>query len=440
MSAKDSQLAVLRIRIQESDQELRETKQKLGRFQNENERILRDHSDSSGIQNQVLEDLRVRLQEAVLSLKHEQEAHQQSRTESSERQSKLESEQRSMAETVKALQKNIVEERRNANGCTNKLKVSENKLSSANQEFRDYKEKAGRILQAKEKVIASLKEGKAIVGDSSGITGAEYEAMCQERDVLRDELHQVKYGMEQLKVDVQELEQQLQSESETAEEQTEHLQSLLDEEKRLKEEANHDVLKTREELQTLSDNHYRQKTTLIAQIQEREGEIEKLKSQLLAKSYSTTSEAELEKRVRALTENLIQKQTVIEALSTEKSSLVLQLERLEMQYKDIQRSTSRVSVPTTFEENEEGGRVRPITSIMPSQITESAKVHKAVNEIDKFSIRLGVFLRRYPIARLMLILYMILLHLWVFIVLLTYQPEIHSNSPAGPMPNNPHSK
>ena len=52
--------------------------------------------------------------------------------------------------------------------------------------------------------------------------------------------------------------------------------------------------------------------------------------QLLAKSYTTTSEAELEKRVRALTENLIQKQTVIEALSTEKSSLVLQLERLEV--------------------------------------------------------------------------------------------------------------
>ena len=38
LSAKDSQLAVLRIRIQESDQELRETKEKLGRFQNENER------------------------------------------------------------------------------------------------------------------------------------------------------------------------------------------------------------------------------------------------------------------------------------------------------------------------------------------------------------------------------------------------------------------
>ena len=38
LNAKDSQLAVLRIRIQESDQELRETKEKLERFQNENER------------------------------------------------------------------------------------------------------------------------------------------------------------------------------------------------------------------------------------------------------------------------------------------------------------------------------------------------------------------------------------------------------------------
>ena len=30
------------------------------------------------------------------------------------------------------------------------------------------------------------------------------------------------------------------------------------------------------------------------------------------------------------------------------------------------------------------GKVHSISSIMPSQITESGKVHKAVNEIDKF--------------------------------------------------------
>ena len=91
----------------------------------------------------------------------------------------------------------------NAVECSRKLKISDDKLSTANQEMRDYKEKAGRILQAKEKVITSLKAGKSIVGDSSGVTNAEYEVVCQEKDVLRDELNHAKYAIEQMKVDVQ---------------------------------------------------------------------------------------------------------------------------------------------------------------------------------------------------------------------------------------------
>lgn len=42
------------------------------------------------------------------------------------------------------------------------------------------------------------------------------------------------------------------------------------------------------------------------------------------------SQEELENRVHAITDNLIQKQTLIERLSTEKNSLSLQLERLEV--------------------------------------------------------------------------------------------------------------
>ena len=50
----------------------------------------------------------------------------------------------------------------------------------------------------------------------------------------------------------------------------------------------------------------------------------------MTKSMSSSTEGELENRVRSLTESLIQKQTVLEALSTEKNSLVLQLERTEV--------------------------------------------------------------------------------------------------------------
>lgn len=81
------------------------------------------------------------------------------------------------------------------------------------------------------------------------------------------------------------------------------------------------------------------------------------------------------------------------------------------------------------------------------------KVKQAVSEIDKFGIRLGVFLKKYPIARIFVIFYMVayfwtilffffffnlffnlgfyfkfLLHLWVGIVLFTYKPEVHEIS------------
>lgn len=45
---------------------------------------------------------------------------------------------------------------------------------------------------------------------------------------------------------------------------------------------------------------------------------------------SHASNAELEKRLRALTDTLIEKQTTIEALSSDKSALSLELERTRM--------------------------------------------------------------------------------------------------------------
>jgi len=45
---------------------------------------------------------------------------------------------------------------------------------------------------------------------------------------------------------------------------------------------------------------------------------------------NASNQEELENRLRALTESLIQKQTALESLSTEKNSLIVQMERLEV--------------------------------------------------------------------------------------------------------------
>ena len=52
----------------------------------------------------------------------------------------------------------------------------------------------------------------------------------------------------------------------------------------------------------------------------------------MTKSMSSSTEGELEARVKTLTESLIQKQTTLETLSTQKNSLALQLERLEVYF------------------------------------------------------------------------------------------------------------
>lgn len=61
--------------------------------------------------------------------------------------------------------------------------------------------------------------------------------------------------------------------------------------------------------------------------------------QLTNKTLSN-SQTELENRLHQLTETLIQKQTMVEALGTEKNSLVFQLERLEQQLKNTQGGQS----------------------------------------------------------------------------------------------------
>ena len=69
----------------------------------------------------------------------------------------------------------------------------------------------------------------------------------------------------------------------------------------------------------------------------------------MTKSLSSSSEQELEGRLHSLTESLIQKQTMLEALSTEKNSLMLQLERIEVEQASSStvHSMSRLLITTS---------------------------------------------------------------------------------------------
>ncbi|KAF5922975.1 golgin subfamily A member 5 [Diceros bicornis minor] len=437
VAAKDSQLAVLKVRLQEADQLLSTRTEALEALQSEKSRIMQDHSEGSSLQNQALQTLQERLHEADAALKREQESYKQMQSEFAARLNKMEVERQSLAEAVTLAERKYSDEKKRVDEMQQQVKMCKSNLESSKQELIDYKQKATRILQSKEKLINSLKEGSGFEGlDSNTANSMEIEELRHEKEMQREEIQKLMGQMHQLRSELQDMEAQQVSEAESAREQLQDLQDQIAGQKAAKQELEAELDRQKQEFHYIEEDLYRTKNTLQSRIKDREEEIQKLRNQLTNKTLSNSSQSELENRLHQLTETLIQKQTMLESLSTEKNSLVFQLERLEQQMNSAAGSSSNgSSINMSGVDSGEGTRLRNVPVLFNDGETNLAgmygKVRKAASSIDQFSIRLGIFLRRYPIARVFVIIYMALLHLWVMIVLLTYTPEMHHDQPDG---------
>ncbi|GFN97678.1 golgin subfamily a member 5 [Plakobranchus ocellatus] len=394
LKAKDAQLAVLRVRLDEADRRVVSREKNLEEVKLERERILQDHSHSSGMHGQALDSMKEKLEEVEGTLRREQEAYRLAQQEANERQSKMEREQQSLAEALTAAEKKATQEKAKLSDLVGQMKAAQSAASAAKKELAEYKDKASRILQSKEKLISSLREGGMQVSEG-GVSSLEHEAVRQERDMAREELQQTRLTVDNLRAELQDVESQLQQESDTSQDTIASLEASLQEEKRRREDAEQELLKQQQEYQFSVEELSKQKSAFQTRINSREAEIEKLRNQLMTKSMSSSTEYELESRVRSLTESLIQKQTVLEALGTEKNSLVLQLERMESQIRDLESATPR-----------------------PPSASQFVAISDHEDDVKQ---RLPLFLREVPSD------HEGLLHLWVLVVMMTYQPEIHGS-------------
>ncbi|CAH6849573.1 golgin subfamily A member 5 isoform X2 [Phodopus roborovskii] len=437
VAAKDSQLAVLKVRLQEADQMLSSRTEALEALQSEKSRIMQDHNEGSSLQNQALQTLQERLHESDATLKREQDSYRQMQSEFAARLNKMEVERQNLAEAVTLAERKYSEEKKKVDELQQQVKLHRSSLESSKQELIDYKQKATRILQSKEKLINSLKEGSSFEGlDSSTAGSMELEELRHEKEMQKEEIQKLMGQIHQLRSELQDMEAQQVSEAESAREQLQDLQDQISRQKASKQELETELDRMKQECHYMEEDLHRTKNTLQSRIKDREEEIQKLRNQLTNKTLSNSSQSELESRLHQLTETLIQKQTMLESLSTEKNSLVFQLERLEQQVHSASTGpSSGSSINMSGIDSGEGTRLRNVPVLFNDTETNLAgmygKVRKAASSIDQFSIRLGIFLRRYPIARVFVIIYMALLHLWVMIVLLTYSPEMHHDQPYG---------
>ncbi|XP_031836064.1 golgin A5 [Nomia melanderi] len=296
------------------------------------------------------------------------------------------------------------------------LERSRSELNSTRSDLEQHKARALKTLQEKEKLIAELRSNESTGVDDTMIM--ELNQLRQERDMLREENQQVSEQLRMVREELMNADVKLENMRQKAAEANMQTQEILTTERRRRLDVEEDARLHSQEIRTLKDELIRQRNGYTTQLQKNESEIARLRMQL---SATSTPNSEVESRLTTLTQTLVSKQQALESLTTERNALRLQLEKIEHEYRNSRRNISYNANDT----DDAKAQVPTFLMETPFDTGVTRRVKRAYSSLDAISIRTGVFLRRYPLARILVLIYMALLQFWVLVVLLSQSPEAH---------------
>ncbi|KAF2361142.1 Golgin subfamily A member 5 [Trinorchestia longiramus] len=319
-------------------------------------------------------------------------------------------------------------------------------VAGAREELESYKNKARHILASKEALIDALKTGAPAGADPhqtehTSLLETELKQTRAELCLCREELAKNAEQHSRLRAELSELERCAEQESARHAAALSDAQEQLTQLSKLKEELELENRQARQEARCLQEELSRTKVQHSILLQEATKEQDALIKQLQHSvrpglpSSEGGGQEDLQRKVHRLSEALLQKQSELDCLNTRLQARDTQLTRLQQQQQEshlLGRNQSVVSVPM------EDVRSRGVPTLLvetPFDGRMTRRVKRAYTSLDRLSVSLGVFLRRHPMARILVLLYVLLLHLWVLLVLLTYTPEVHDHTyqpPAAP--------
>ncbi|CAL1683924.1 unnamed protein product [Lasius platythorax] len=294
-------------------------------------------------------------------------------------------------------------------------------LNLVRSELEQHKARALKTLQEKEKLIAELKNNASRAMDE--VTIMELNQLKQECDSVREENQQMSQQLKTLHEELRNTDLNLEKMRQKSMETNLQNQEILTSERHRRLEAEEDARMHSEEIRSLKDELINQRNGFSLQLQKQNSEISRLKLQL---STSAMPNSEMDSRIASLTQTLVIKQQALECLTTERNALRLQLEKIEHEYRNAAGNLRRnISYNNINDTDDAKAQVPTFFMETPFDTSVTRRVKRAYSSLDAISIRTGVFLRRYPLARILVLIYMGLLQLWVLIVLLSQSPEAH---------------
>jgi len=313
------------------------------------------------------------------------------------------------------------------------------------QEHADYKARAARVIQEKDRALAALRTAGGSGDSGEAAAGSEHSAAHSApvsfNEALEMEISQLTRERTRLQAEVQELTQLLADTHMELDEEREMWKSdkreLVAAAAAAEEAAARLKAEAEEERRQMTDLR-REKDAAIASLQRQLAAVPSAPADSTAPASSSSShakpaahtptrnEAELEARLHALSEHLIQKQAALDTLTSEKAALLYKVEGLVQERNTLllQKNAARPALSGGFDM--EAAAMPPMPPMSSIAKVKSKTIIRAANYFDNVFITLGRVLRQSPLARLLTFLYVMILHLLVFVVIATITPEQHS--------------
>lgn len=343
------------------------------------------------------------------------------------------------AHTISELETNLAKLQQEYLETAHKLQMQMKETEQLRKELQEYRHKAQFSLQMKDNLIAELKangvpDGSAIKNEDENdlrLLQMEFDTLKHEHQQTLDESGTLSMQLEELRRDWQAVNEQHTTymASTRAAEGTLKKELRTERERLLGIESEQRV--QAQELAKLRQQLSNQMAASATHLQEKDIQLEQLRAELLRRkatmqSADGTAVDNLDERIKVLTQTLVDKQQTVEHITSERNALRIQLEKmqdqLQQQYAYNNKPISRnlllsnttddlkTQFPLLMRENPFDNRV-------------ARRVKRVYSSLDSAGIRLGAFLRRYPLMRIFVLMYVGLLHLWVMFVLISTSPN-----------------
>lgn len=353
ISAKDSQIAALKVQIEQLLVEIQEKEEKYKELKHLHQQIRHELQNKSE-NNELTINLQREIESLKQSLEFEKAESKRIQDSSNQQIIRLEDNQRSLIEELDNYRRQLNEQKSNRTELEMINNSLRKKCETIEKEFEQFKCKVQKTLKDKDDLMETSRSNKTNDGDGDHDRhdDGQMKILHEQCNTLMNELIELRSRYDQIKSMLDK------DENETIPRQTAEIQTLKDqmeEEKKINSNLQNEIDQLSRDRKSYQDDLNQIKSSLSARITERDDEIDKLRRQLILKQQRTTTNHHLvqmdddqssfmmntsitnewEQRLKSLTENLITKQSMIEQLSSTNHSLKLQLERSEQKLHEL---------------------------------------------------------------------------------------------------------